>query len=94
MAITRRMVHAVCAPIGGYVRGRHEVPSLSAVRRSPPRVPWSRDNPELLCIAIQRENARICRKVRGEFGLVCSQLTGTVSWWLTWLIFRHIGTRR
>jgi hypothetical protein len=27
-------------------------------------------------------------------GLVCSQLAGTVSWWLTWLIFRQIGTHR
>jgi hypothetical protein len=27
-------------------------------------------------------------------GLVGSQVTGTVGWWLTWLIFRQIGTHR
>jgi hypothetical protein len=32
--------------------------------------------------------------VWGEIGLVCSQLAGTVGWWLTWLIFRRIGTHR
>jgi hypothetical protein len=30
----------------------------------------------------------------GRIGLVCSQPAGTVGWWLTWLIFRQIGTHR
>jgi hypothetical protein len=30
----------------------------------------------------------------GRIRLACSQVTGTVSWWLTWLIFRQIGTHR
>ena len=30
----------------------------------------------------------------GRIRLVCSQVTGTVSWWLTWLIFHQIGMHR
>jgi hypothetical protein len=36
----------------------------------------------------------LCRKAWEEPVWVCSQLAGTVGWWLTRLIFRQIGTHR
>jgi len=40
------------------------------------------------------EHTHLAARCVGSVGLVCSQLAGTVGWWLTRLIFHQIGTHR
>jgi hypothetical protein len=79
------------AQIGGSARGYQ---GLSAPVAIPATAEQAGGQAVCLCIASAGCERPLLPQGVGRIRLVCSQLTGTVSWWLTWLIFHQIGMHR